>query len=274
MPEVDNDDWQGQEQAEAFDEDNASLDGAGDSSADMKTLEEMPDVYDVTSAAGDADDDAALIAEDLDDDEIIQLQADADATDIEDDELARRMPEAFDDDSRGIGEMEEVLHAEEGLLDAKDRRLTKGSQDEVELQYAGDLADVARAERTATALEAEEVSDEDLARLDYGGDEGRGFAAAYDGQAGDPVRFEIVLRDQMWLLTRDGRELHSFGRAERAVHEAVSIARELRRSGEPAAVYLEPKEGVWIEITDDDPETAARAEEERSAVVPDRSTNA
>jgi hypothetical protein len=91
--------WDAQDLAEVFDEDNLSLDGAGDASADMMTLEEMPDVIDVTSAVGDADDDAALIGEELDDDEIIALAIDGDATDIEDDDLAERMPEAFDDDA-------------------------------------------------------------------------------------------------------------------------------------------------------------------------------
>lgn len=56
--------------AEAFDEDNQNLDGEGE----MKTFEELPEVIDVTTAEGDADDDDALIGEDLDDDEIIALE--------------------------------------------------------------------------------------------------------------------------------------------------------------------------------------------------------
>jgi len=59
--------------AEAFDEDNQNLAGEGE----MKTFEELPQVIDVTSAEGDADDDDALIGEDLDDDEIIALERDA-----------------------------------------------------------------------------------------------------------------------------------------------------------------------------------------------------
>lgn len=44
----------------------------------MRTFEELPDVLDVTQVEGDADDDDALIAEDLDDDEIIALEREAD----------------------------------------------------------------------------------------------------------------------------------------------------------------------------------------------------
>ncbi|MEH6664060.1 MAG: hypothetical protein V7678_04365, partial [Brevundimonas sp.] len=44
--------------------------------AEMRTFEEMPTVHDETSALGDADDDEALIAEDLDNDEIVALARD------------------------------------------------------------------------------------------------------------------------------------------------------------------------------------------------------
>ncbi len=56
--------------AETFDEDNQNVAGEGD----MKTFEQLPRVLDVTTAEGDADDDDALIGEDLDDDEIIALE--------------------------------------------------------------------------------------------------------------------------------------------------------------------------------------------------------
>src|SRR4051812_20054699 len=113
-------DWDAQDLAEIFDEDNLSLDGAGDASADMMTLEEMPDVLDVTSAVGDTDDDAALIGEELDDEEIIALEIDGDATDIEDDDLATRMPEAFDDDVLRGDDIEELPVDGELGLDVRD----------------------------------------------------------------------------------------------------------------------------------------------------------
>lgn len=62
--------WDEQDGAEALDEDVVGKDG------ELRTFEELPDVLDVTQAEGDADDDDALIAEELDDDEIIDLEQD------------------------------------------------------------------------------------------------------------------------------------------------------------------------------------------------------
>lgn len=64
--------WDEQDGAEALDEDVVGKDG------ELRTFEELPDVLDVTQAEGDADDDDALIAEELDDDEIIELEQDED----------------------------------------------------------------------------------------------------------------------------------------------------------------------------------------------------
>ncbi|PTS86227.1 MULTISPECIES: hypothetical protein [unclassified Caulobacter] len=67
--------------AQAFDEDNQNLAGEGE----MKIFEDLPEVLDVTVAEGDADDEDALIAEELDDDEIIALEREslAEAEDAE-----------------------------------------------------------------------------------------------------------------------------------------------------------------------------------------------
>ena len=80
--------WDGQDGAEALDEDVVGKDG------ELRTFEELPNVLDVTSAEGDADDDDALIGEDLDDDEIIDLEEDADAGDGVDEDDVR--PKVFD----------------------------------------------------------------------------------------------------------------------------------------------------------------------------------
>jgi hypothetical protein len=64
--------WDEQDGAEALDEDVVGKDG------ELRTFEELPDVLDVTQAEGDADDDDALIGEELDDDEIIELEQDED----------------------------------------------------------------------------------------------------------------------------------------------------------------------------------------------------
>lgn len=97
-------DFDAQDTAEAFDEDNLMLDGDGVHRDDRLTFEELPEVLDVTTAAGDGDDDTALIAEELDDDEVIALAEDADSADIEDDDLEGRMPEAFEEDDSVQGE--------------------------------------------------------------------------------------------------------------------------------------------------------------------------
>ncbi|PHY17621.1 hypothetical protein [Caulobacter sp. BP25] len=74
MTEVENG-WDGQDGAEVMDDDVIGRDG------EFRTFEELPDVLDVTQAEGDADDDDALIGEDLDDEEIIELERDEDPGD-------------------------------------------------------------------------------------------------------------------------------------------------------------------------------------------------
>ncbi len=128
-----------QDQAEVFDEDNFSLDGAGDASAEFRTFEEIPDVYDVTQAVGDADDDAGLIAEDLDDAEIIDLQSDTDAADIEDDELATRMADQFDEEDTDDDDATDVRLDEESSLDDDD--LEELDDDELPEDFDEDVDD-------------------------------------------------------------------------------------------------------------------------------------
>ena len=91
IPETDGDD---QEMAETLDEETLGIEDDR-----RETFEELPDLLDVTSAVGDADDDDALIAEDLDDDEIIDLEEDQTLADPEDDDLAARGDEIADEDN-------------------------------------------------------------------------------------------------------------------------------------------------------------------------------
>jgi hypothetical protein len=74
MTDIDNG-WDEQDGAETTDEDVVGRD------SEMRTFEEAPDVLDITQADGDADDDDALIAEALDDDEIIAPEREADPGD-------------------------------------------------------------------------------------------------------------------------------------------------------------------------------------------------
>lgn len=177
-------DWDGQDQSEVFDEDNQSIDEAGGPSGEMRTFEELPDVLDVTSAVGDADDDAALIAEELDDDEIIALESEAGLADFEDDELAARMPEELDDDSIDVMDAEEVYLSEEAGMDIRDEAdeieedagselsMSRGSDDEVELEFTGDLENASvREGRRTVAMEARNLDDEDLEDLGYPGED-------------------------------------------------------------------------------------------------------
>ncbi|GEM_PF-2236190 len=87
MTDIDNG-WDEQDGAEALDEDVVGRDG------ELRTFEELPDVLDVTQADGDADDDDALTAEDLTDDEIVELEQEDDPGDGRD--VDDRRPEVFD----------------------------------------------------------------------------------------------------------------------------------------------------------------------------------
>lgn len=65
------------------------------------------------------------------------------------------------------------------------------------------------------------------------------------------VALDVLLHGPFWVLTRDGRRLHEFSHAERAVHEAVRLARELEESGQPARVRVETAGGKFLEVLPD-----------------------
>ena len=77
----------------------------------------------------------------------------------------------------------------------------------------------------------------------------------------DRVRLEIKAASGVWTLTRDGVRVADYGHADRAVHDAVRLARELDETGEPASVHLHAADGKVIEV-DVDPEVT-QAEELR-----------
>jgi hypothetical protein len=170
-----------QDGAEAFDEDNQNLDGEGQIEGEMRTFEELPDVLDVTQAAGDSDDDVALTSDDLVGDEaLLEAEADADSTDIEDDDLAGRMPEAFDDDSLREGEVEELPVEGETGLDARDNdddlagpaseyAMSVPDADDVPLELSGDtdVQSEQADEANPADLESDTLDDADLKDLGY-----------------------------------------------------------------------------------------------------------
>ncbi len=159
-----------QDQSEVFDEDNTNIDEMRDGGPDAEQFEDLVDVFDATTAVGDSDDDASLIGEELDDDEIIELEreSDQDDADLEDDDLMARDDVEFDEeeDLEGLGD----VGSED--LDDVDGVAHVGS-DEVELSYAGDLNDLAGAESGAQDLESSgELSNADLQELDYRDEDG------------------------------------------------------------------------------------------------------
>lgn len=156
-------DFDPQDQAETFDE-SMTVGGEGDVSLgfespvtpgeDMRTFEEMPDVYDVTTRAGDRDEDEELA---LDADEFSEdAFDDADAED--DNELDYgAVDEEHEDDLDGLGGEpgsgfdEDRLSASdiEGLDEVRDRDEVTGGEDDF------------------TNFQSRDVGDEDLKRMGY-----------------------------------------------------------------------------------------------------------
>ncbi|ADL01716.1 hypothetical protein [Brevundimonas subvibrioides] len=136
-----------QDQSEAFDEDNVDASETGGVTNEFKTFEEMPDVLDVTSADGDADE------EDFDEDD----------QEIEDD--------------LGADGVEPEADAQYGADGSRINELDLGADSpgngEVELVYAGLMEDARGAQASAAHWEAKTLSDDDIEDLGYGpeGDE-------------------------------------------------------------------------------------------------------
>jgi hypothetical protein len=82
-----------------------------------------------------------------------------------------------------------------------------------------------------------------------------------------PIALDIVLRAPLWVLLRDGTPVREYGHADRAVHEAARIARELAETGAPAQVRIQDAHGRMLGITVD-PIKALDGSGERSAVTP------
>ena len=159
---VDAPDYDDQDGAEVFDEDNTNIESRRQGRADdAESFEDLPDVYDVTTKVGDEDDDEGEIGEDMDDDEIVAASADGDEDDEEDDDLKGRFGEGGatedPDDENDLGPNDPDL----------DDDIDKADPHEVELTYAGDLMDVAGAGSSAAEMESASLDDDDLSDLDY-----------------------------------------------------------------------------------------------------------
>lgn len=144
-----------QDSAEVFDETNYD---EREENNEMKTFEEMPDVYDATSAEGDADEDEelafdasefnddvvdALDDELLDEDDETHSRA---AIDDPDDTEFRTMQDGFNEDALDDDEIEGLDE------DVEDADMVTGGEDDV------------------TNFQAKAVSDDDLKRMGYSED--------------------------------------------------------------------------------------------------------
>ena len=82
-----------------------------------------------------------------------------------------------------------------------------------------------------------------------------------------PVALDIVLHNGLWVLRRNDAPVREYGHAERALHEAARIARELSETGEPAQVRIQDAHGRMIEVAVE-PVRPLDGSGERSAVTP------
>lgn len=130
-----------QDQSEVFDEDNFDPADAGAPANEFRTFEELPDVLDVTSAEGDADE------EEFDEDDL----------DL-DDELSA---EGVEPDA------DPLFGADAARMSDQDPGADLPGENQVELVYAGLMEDVRGAQASAAHWEAKRLSDDDIEDLGY-----------------------------------------------------------------------------------------------------------
>lgn len=142
-----------QDQAEVFDEETRADDDER-LAGEMMTFEEMPDVYDATSALGDGSEVRAQDADEF-------VDGDLDDEDLEEDE---DLDDTIRDDLEDASEDEDA-----GSDDLDDRDgVTRLAGDESELEYVPDVDGVTDpADDDADKYESRTVSDEDLRSLGY-----------------------------------------------------------------------------------------------------------
>jgi len=143
------DDADPQDQAEALDEDNHDL---AEERNEMRTFEELPDLLDVTQAAGDRDDDEALA---LDADEFDEAAV-GDADTEEDHELDFRA---------ATGDREDDLDGQGPEDGYNDDRLS--ARDIEGLDQVADADSVEGGEDDVTDFQATDLSDADLQSMGY-----------------------------------------------------------------------------------------------------------
>ena len=167
MPDAPDNDWDDeadpQDEAEVFDETHGiDEDPTGADPDDVDgDPDDLTDVYDVTSAQGDADDDEdeGETADDYDEDDLDDLELDDEEDADEDDD------NDLDDDLEDVPEAD----ARAGLDRLIDRTAERGAPIEPNLSYFGDLDAVTnpRDDDVEKYETTRELSDEQLAELGY-----------------------------------------------------------------------------------------------------------
>ncbi len=145
-------DYDEQDQAEMFDEDISGDEGFGPA-PEMRTFEEMPDVYDVTTAIGDGGREDIALDEDEFEDGV-----------LDDDDLEEDLYETVDEMVDG----DDLDSTDDDDLDDLDG-VTALASDEVELEYQGDLEDRRGAQASAAHFESRgELDQDEVDDLGYG----------------------------------------------------------------------------------------------------------
>ena len=186
-------DYDAQDTAEVLDEDNQNPDLLRALGDDETNFDTMPDVLDVTSAAGDDDDDEALIGEDLDDADIVRLsrESNQDDADREDDDLRLRDADAYADEDTEDNDLADDDRDE-------DDKVAYLHNSEAGMRDAGDLNDTQGARSAAQRLESRNVSDEDLAKLGYAqGGEKVGETRSFGGERSDGDKPDVDKTDDL-----------------------------------------------------------------------------
>jgi len=164
-------DFDPQDQAEVFDEDNYSIDDAGGPGAEMMTLEELPEVYDVTTALGDRDVDDVLTAEDADELDEEELEALSNELDYDEEGEDDRLDDGVEDEPYD----DEMLADDVEDRDAADG-VTGPEYADAPIEYVEDTDEAllsTNAGRSAQHLETrKELSNEDLQELGYRDEKG------------------------------------------------------------------------------------------------------
>jgi hypothetical protein len=220
MADADLPEYDEQDQSEVFDEDIMGDEGVGPS-AEMRVFEELPDVYDVTSAVGDRDVDGALDAQDAD--ELDDEELDAIGEDLEyDDEAEDDLPDQLED---------------------------VAADDELEQELGGDLNEEGDADEVADYESEDELSDADVKELGYTDDD---LAPEADEEEAE----EVDEQEEGSGLTNGGRGKPAQGHSGEAADKAAGSMDEARPGQSKQDALLD--EGVEETFPASDPVSVKR----------------